>query len=363
MPLYPRDMPSYPQFLLSYPQGSSGILSHVPNVERAVVFSPMKLIIQIPCFNEAATLPATLRLIPRQIEGFDQVEILVVDDGSIDGTVQAARSAGADHVVSLPHHAGLARAFAAGLDASLRLGADVIVNTDADNQYEAQDIPKLLQPILQGTAELVVGDRGVATLSSFSPLKRKLQTVGSHIVSQASRLKIPDATSGFRAMTREVALRTMVLSDYSYTLETLIQAGNGKVMVTSVPIRANPTTRPSRLMRGIGDYIRNSTITIVRAYAMYRPLRVFFAIGTVIFSLGILLGIRFLVLFISHGGAAGNVQSLILAAILLIVGFQILMIGLLADLISFNRKILEEILYRVRKAEIEPAEGLKETRN
>lgn len=315
----------------------------------------MKLIIQIPCYNEAETLPSTLCLLPRQIEGFDQVEILVIDDGSTDTTAEVARSVGADYVVSLPHHAGLARAFAAGLDASLRLGADVIVNTDADNQYEAQDIPSLLQPILHGQAELVVGDRGVATLASFSPLKRKLQMLGSRVVSQASRLDIPDSTSGFRAMTREVALRTMVLSDYSYTLETLIQAGNGKVKVASVPIRANPTNRPSRLMRGMGDYIRNSTITIVRSYAMYRPLRVFIAIGAVILSLGVLLGLRFVVLFILRSGNTGNIQSLILAAVLLMVGFQILLIGLLADLIAFNRKILEEILYRVRKAEIEPS--------
>jgi glycosyltransferase involved in cell wall biosynthesis len=320
---------------------------HNPNV----VHPRMKLIIQVPCYNEAEILPSTLCLLPRQIDGFDQVEILVVDDGSKDGTAAVARAAGADHVISLPHHAGLARAFAAGLDASLRLGADVIVNTDADNQYEAQDIPNLLQPILEGRAELVVGDRGVATLAEFSPLKRKLQMLGSRVVSQASRLNIPDATSGFRAMTREVALRTMVLSDYSYTLETLIQAGNGKVQVASVPIRTNPTRRPSRLMRGISDYIRNSSITIVRSYAMYRPLRVFFAIGVVVFALGLVFVLRFLALFLVRGGNTGNIQSLILAAVLLITGFQILMIGLVADLIAFNRKILEEILYRVRKDE------------
>lgn len=320
---------------------------------RNCLYLRMKLIIQIPCYNEAETLPSTLCLIPRQVEGFDQVEILVIDDGSKDETAVVARAAGADHVISLPHHAGLARAFAAGLDTCLRLGADVIVNTDADNQYEAQDIPRLVQPVIEGKAELVVGDRGVATLAAFSPLKRKLQTLGSKVVSQASRLEIPDATSGFRAMTREVALRTMVLSDYSYTLETLIQAGNGKVTVTSIPIRTNPTRRPSRLMRGISDYIRNSTITIVRSYAMYRPLRVFFAIGAVVFTAGLLIMLRFLILFFMRGGNTGNIQSLILAAVLLIVGFQVFMIGLLADLIAFNRKILEEILYRVRKIEVE----------
>lgn len=312
----------------------------------------MKLIIQIPCYNEAKVLPDTLRLIPRTLDGFDQVEILVIDDGSQDETAEVARLSGADHVIRLPHHAGLAGAFSAGLNASLCLGADVIVNTDADNQYEAQDIPLLLAPILKGEAELVVGDRGVATLQAFSPLKRKLQTIGSHIVSQAAGLSIPDATSGFRAMTRELALRTMVLSDYSYTLETLIQAGNQKMNVVSVPIRTNPPRRPSRLMRGIVDYLRNSSITIVRSYAMYRPLRVFTMIGTVILLMGVAIGIRFLVLFIANQGYAGNIQSLILAAVLLIVGFQTLLIGLVADLIAFNRKILEELLYRMRNSEL-----------
>ncbi len=313
----------------------------------------MKLIIQIPCYNEADTIPGTLCLLPRQIEGFDQVEVLVIDDGSQDETAAMARLAGADHIVRLSHHAGLAGAFSAGLDACLRLGADVIVNTDADNQYEAQDIPRLVEPILSGKAELVVGDRGVATLPSFSPLKRKLQTLGSKVVSQAAHTSIPDATSGFRAMTREVALRTMVLSDYSYTLETLIQAGNRKTRIASVPIRTNSPQRPSRLMRGIGHYVQNSTITIVRAYAMYRPLRVFFAIGVILLLIGFGIGLRYLVLRFFFDLGMGNIQSLILAAVLLIVGFQVMLIGLVADLISFNRKILEEILYRVRFYEFE----------
>jgi glycosyltransferase involved in cell wall biosynthesis len=311
----------------------------------------MKLIIQIPCFNEADTIADTLALVPRRYVGFDCVELLIIDDGSSDGTAQAARDGGADHVICLPHHIGLAGAFAAGLDACLRLGADVIVNTDADNQYEAQDIPLLLEPIIQGRAEMVVGDRGVATLRAFSPLKRRLQTLGSRIVSRASNLSIPDATSGFRAITREVALHTMVLSEYSYTLETLIQAGNRKVSVVSVPIRTNPPQRPSRLMRGIPDYIRNSSITILRAYAMYRPLRVFTAIGVIVFLLGVVIGFRFLILRYLLGQGTGNVQSLILAAVLMIMGFQTAVIGLVADLIAFNRKILEEILYRTRKME------------
>ncbi len=307
----------------------------------------MKLIIQIPCFNEAETLPHTLALLPRQIEGVDQVEVLVIDDGSSDGTVAAARAAGADHVLSLPHHSGLAMAFAAGLDACLRLGADLIVNTDADNQYEAGDIPKLVAPILRGEAELVVGDRGVLTNAWFSPLKRRLQAWGSRVVSRAAGLDIPDATSGFRAMTRRMAMRTLVLSEYSYTLETLIQAGNLHARVVSVPIQTNPPHRPSRLMRGVGDYLLHSSVTIVRSYTMYRPLRVFTYVGTVLFLLGAVLLIRFLVFFF-QGEGSGHVQSMIVSAVLLISGFQTWLIGLVADLISKNRKIMEEILFRLR---------------
>jgi glycosyltransferase involved in cell wall biosynthesis len=311
----------------------------------------MKLIIQIPCFNEAEILPGTLNLLPRRVDGFDIVEVLVIDDGSNDLTAKAARAAGADHVLTLPHHMGLAQAYAAGLNACLHLGADVIVNTDADNQYEAEDIHCLVRPIVAGEAEMVVGDRGVANLKVFSPIKRRLQSVGSRVVSRAAGILTPDATSGFRAMTREVALRTMVLSDYSYTLETLIQAGNRKTTVRFVPIRTNPPQRPSRLMRGISDYIRNSTITIVRAYAMYRPMRVFSSIGALVILAGFVIGMRFVILRFFFNEGAGNIQSLILAAILLIVGFQTLLIGLVADLIAFNRKILEEILYRIRKSE------------
>ncbi len=308
----------------------------------------MKLIIQIPCFNEAETLPGTVRLLPRQVHGIDQVEILVVDDGSDDQTVEAARASGADHIVCLPHHAGLAAAFAAGLNASLELGADIIVNTDADNQYHPEDIPALIQPILDGKAEMVIGDRGVAGQAEFSPVKRLLQTVGSQIVGKAAGLAIPDATSGFRAITREAALRTIVLSDYSYTLETLIQAGSHKTRVRYIPIRTNPKTRPSRLMRGIFDYVAHSSVTILRAYTMYRPLRVFTLVSLVFLLLGGIGSVRYLY-FYSQGLGAGHIQSVVLSAVLLIVGFQILLIGLVADLISFNRKILEEILYRIRK--------------
>ncbi|WP_322806522.1 glycosyltransferase family 2 protein [Thermanaerothrix sp.] len=307
----------------------------------------MKLIIQIPCYNEAEVLPTTLRNLPRQIEGVDCVEVLVIDDGSTDNTAEVARAAGADHIVRLKRHAGLAEAFKVGLDACLRLGADIIVNTDADEQYKPEDIPTLIAPILRGEAELVIGDRGVAAQPNFSPLKRRLQTWGSHVVSQAAGIPIPDATSGFRAMTREVALRTNVLSHYSYTLETLIQAGNHRFAIASVPVRTNPPRRPSRLMRGLWDYLLNSGVTIVRAYTMYRPLRVFTTIGLGLIALGLVPLVRFLV-FYFQGRGSGNVQSLILGAVLLIVGFQTILIGLVADLINFNRKLLEEILYRER---------------
>ena len=308
----------------------------------------MKLIIQIPCYNEALTLKESLDAIPRQIEGVDQVEILIIDDGSEDNTVEVAREAGVDHIVSLRKNQGLAGAFRAGLDACIRLGADIIVNTDADNQYEAQDIPKLIEPILNGSAELVVGDRGVATEESFTPLKRRLQTFGSFVVSQAAGLDIPDATSGFRAMTRETALRTNILSNYSYTLETLIQAGNRNINVASVPIRTNPPRRPSRLMRGMWDYMVRSTITIIRAYAMYRAIRVFFSIGILMFTAGFALALRYLYFF-AIGQGSGHVQSVIVAAILLIIGFQTILNGLLADLNASNRKLLEEVLLPGKK--------------
>jgi glycosyltransferase involved in cell wall biosynthesis len=254
-------------------------------------------------------------------------------------------------VVRLPHHSGLAGAFAAGLDACLRLGADIIVNTDADNQYEAADISRLLQPILSGKAELVIGDRGVATLKNFPPHKRFLQSLGSRVVSRAAALHTPDATSGFRAISREAALRTIVLSEYSYTLETLIQAGAHHTTVAFVPVRTNPQTRPSRLMRSISDYLLHSSVTILRAYTLYRPLRVFTLSSLVFLLVGLVLAGRYLY-FMLLGQGGGHVQSLILAAVVLIVGFQTFMIGLVADLISFNRKILEEVLYRLRRGEI-----------
>jgi glycosyltransferase involved in cell wall biosynthesis len=310
----------------------------------------MKLIIQIPCHNEAPVLPATIEALPRTLTGFSSVEILIIDDGSQDGTVEAARQAGVEHIVRLPGHLGLAAAFAAGLDASVKLGADVIVNTDADNQYRAEDILHLVEPILAGRAQVVVGDRGVATLAAFTPVKRWLQRLGSWVVGKVSGMNIPDATSGFRALSREAALRTLVLSDYSYTLETLIQAGSRHLPVEFVRIHTNPETRPSRLIRSIPHYLANSSATIVRAYTMYRPLRVFSILGGSLLLGGLVLGLRFVYYWVL-GQGTGHIQSVILAAVLSIVGFQVFLIGLVADLIGFNRKILEELLYRTRLTE------------
>ncbi|MCX7841064.1 MAG: glycosyltransferase [Anaerolineae bacterium] len=311
----------------------------------------MKLIIQIPCYNEAETLPATLRDLPRQLPGIDTIERLVIDDGSWDDTAQVARECGVDYVHRFTQHQGLARAFTTGLEIALRAGADIIVNTDADNQYDARDLPSLLAPILEQRADIVVGDRGVGHLAHFSLTKRALQRLGSWVVQHASGLNVPDATSGFRAFTREAALRMIVLSDYSYTLETLIQAGARRLKVVYVPVRTRPTLRASRLIHNLPDYVWQSAQTIVRAYAMFQPMRVFLIIGAVLIIIGIIPALRFLYFFLS-GRGAGHIQSLIFAAIFLIVGFQVLLIGLLADLVGANRKILEEILYRLRKLEM-----------
>jgi glycosyltransferase involved in cell wall biosynthesis len=287
------------------------------------------------------------------LEGIDEIEVLIIDDGSTDETARIAMENGANYIVSLPKHMGLATAFVSGLEASLKNNADIIVNTDADNQYQGQDISRLINPILDGRADIVVGDRQVANQKNFSPLKRFLQRLGSWTIAQASGVETPDATSGFRAITRQAALRTLVLSDYSYTLETLIQAGSQRMAVEYVPVRTNPQTRPSRLMQNLTHYLANSSATILRAYTMYRPLRVFTALGLLSIIFGSILGLRFLYLNYIVGQGSGLIQSVILSALLIIVGFQILLIGLLADLIGFNRKILEEVLYRLRSIELE----------
>lgn len=308
----------------------------------------MKLIIQIPCLNEAETLPETLKVLPRQVPGFTVVEWLVVDDGSQDKTAEVARALGVDHVVRHRRNKGLARAFITGLNECLRLGADVIVNTDADNQYEADDIPKLVAPILEGKADVVIGARPINTHKHFSLTKKLLQKVGSWVVRQVSHTDIPDTTSGFRALNREAAQRTMVFNEYTYTLETIIQAGHRKLAITSIPVRVNEVTRPSRLFRSIPAYVRQSMITIVRIYVIYRPFHFFGSIGLLFFLAGVLIGVRFLYYYLTDGGS-GHLQSLILMSVLLGMGFQTLLIAFVADLFAANRKMLEEIRYLQRE--------------
>ncbi|HEX2834792.1 MAG TPA: glycosyltransferase family 2 protein [Thermoanaerobaculia bacterium] len=310
----------------------------------------MKLIIQIPAFNEEATIAQALRDLPKKIDGITSIETLVVDDGSTDKTVEAARKAGAQHILQLKSHRGLAAAFVAGIDAALRLGADVIVNTDADNQYVAADIARLVAPIVKGTAEVVIGDRETAKSPHMSAFKKSLQRLGSWTVGKASGLDVADVTSGFRAFTRDAAMQINVFNPFTYTLETVIQAGNRNLGVQSVPIRTNAPTRPSRLYRGVGTYLRKSMATIFRVYTLYRPLKTFFAIGSVLMLLGTALGARFL-WFFAQGDRGGHIQSLILAAVFLIAGFQTWLIALLADLIAVNRRLTEDVLIRVKRLE------------
>ena len=309
-----------------------------------------KLIIQIPCFNEEATLPATLAALPRVVAGVDVVEWLVIDDGSTDRTIEVARAGGVDHVVQLPRNQGLARAFTAGLAAAVELGADVIVNTDADNQYRADDIPRLVEPILAGRAEIVIGTRPIADMEQYSPVKRALHVVGTWVVQRASRTNIPDAPSGFRALSREAAMRLNVFSDYTYTLETVIQAGQKGMAIVAVPVRTNPPSRPSRLITSIPSYVHRSVVTIVRIFMTYRPLAFFGLPGLVSFALGFLLGLRFLVLWLG-GDGQGHVQSVVLAALLMGTGFLLIVTGLLADLVSVNRKLLEKLDWRIQSLE------------
>jgi glycosyltransferase involved in cell wall biosynthesis len=316
----------------------------------------MKLIIQIPCYNEAETLGIALAELPRQVEGFDQVEWLVVDDGSSDGTAEVAKKLGVDHIVRHTGNKGLARAFMTGLDNCLRLGADVILNTDADNQYNAADIPKLVRPILEQRAELVVGARPIAAIEHFSPIKKLLQKLGSWVVRTVSNTDIPDAPSGFRAFSRAAAQRLIVFNDYTYTLETIIQAGQKNMAITSVPVRVNGDLRPSRLVKSIPSYIKRSVATIVRIFVIYRPFRFFATIGSVVFLAGFLIGARFLYFYFS-GTGSGHIQSLILAAALLGMGFQTILVAFVADILAANRKLIEDVRFKL--ARFSDAEHLK----
>ena len=319
----------------------------------------MKLIIQIPCLNEAKTLEVALNDLPKHIDGIDEIEYLIINDGSTDNTVEVAKNWGVQYVVNFKQNKGLARGFMAGLDACLRNGADIIVNTDADNQYCGADIEKLVRPILDGKADIVIGERPIDDTAHFSPLKKKLQHIGSWTVRVASKSDIPDAPSGFRAYSREAALRLNVVNQYTYTLETIVQAGHEKFAMTSVPIRTNDELRPSRLFSSMFGYIKKSVVTIARSFMMYKPLRFFGLIGKILFLIGLILGIRYLV-FIFAGIPGGHVQSLILASTLMMMGFMTGVIGLQADIIAANRKIMEDIQYHVRKMDYDMEQQKRE---
>lgn len=308
----------------------------------------MKLIIQIPCYNEAETLHIALDALPKHIDGIDVIEYLIINDGSKDNTVEVARNWGVNYVVNFKQNRGLAKGFMAGLDACLRNGADIIVNTDADNQYRGEDIEKLVRPILEGKADIVIGERPIDQTEHFSWVKKKLQHFGSWVVRRVSSTNIPDAPSGFRAYSREAALQMNVVNEYTYTLEQIVQAGRTKIPIMSVPIRTNEELRPSRLFSSMFGYVKKSMLTIIRAYLMYKPMRFFFALGCIPFVLGVLLGIRFLVFYL-NGSGNGNVQSLILCSMLILISVMVWVVGLLADVMAANRKILQEIQQKVRE--------------
>jgi glycosyltransferase involved in cell wall biosynthesis len=313
----------------------------------------MKLIIQIPCFNEEGQLPLTLSRLPREIPGFDTVEWLVIDDGSSDRTIDVARSCGVDHIVRLTNHKGLAAAFQAGIDAGLKLGADVIVNTDADNQYEGADVPRLVEPIIRGAADMVVGDRQIERVEDFSLPKKLLQRLGSWVVRQASSTHVPDTASGFRAYNREAALQVQAVSKFTYTLETIIQAGKLLVAVEHVPVRTNPRTRESRLFPSTAAYVRRNALSIFRVYSQYQPLKVFWG-AAVVCGLGALsFFIRFLVPFVEHGGRAGHIQSLIAGAVLFNTAMLLGALGVIGDLLDAQRTISQRTFERVRRIELQ----------
>lgn len=326
----------------------------------------MKLIIQIPCYNEAETLEVALNDLPKQIDGIDEIEYLIINDGSKDNTVEVARNWGVNYIVNFKRNKGLAKGFMAGLNECLKHGADIIVNTDADDQYCGEDIEKLVRPILDGKADIVIGERPIDQTEHFSPLKKKLQHFGSWVVRKASNSDIPDAPSGFRAYSREAALKMNVVNEYTYTLETIVQAGRNKIAMTSVPIRTNAELRPSRLFSSMFGYVKKSMLTILRAYMMYKPLMTFTILSLIPIVLGIILGIRYIV-FWCVGNGDGNVQSLILCSMLIIIGVQTFVMGMLADVISANRKILQDVQYKTRKIyysseackDEEPKDGIK----
>ncbi len=308
----------------------------------------MKLIIQIPCLNEADTLEIALNDLPKSIEGIDEIEYLIINDGSVDNTVEVARNWGVNYIVSFIRNKGLAKGFMAGIDACLRNGADIIVNTDADNQYCGADIEKLIKPILDGKAEVVIGERPIDSTEHFSPLKKKLQHFGSFVVRIASSTDIPDAPSGFRAFSRDAAMHLNVMNNYTYTLETIVQAGRTNMAITSVPVRTNGELRKSRLFHSMGAYVKRSMITIIRAFMMYRSLTFFSILGMIPFLTGIVIMIRFLVYFFM-GAGNGHIQSLIFGSTFIMLGFMTFVVGLQADVIANNRKLLEDIQYRVRR--------------
>lgn len=322
----------------------------------------MKLIIQIPCLNEAETLEIALNDLPKHIDGIDEIEYLIINDGSVDNTVEVARNWGVHYIVSFKRNKGLAKGFMAGIDACLKHGADIIVNTDADNQYCGEDIEKLVRPILDGKADIVIGERPIDETEYFSPLKKKLQHFGSYIVRKASKTDIPDAPSGFRAFSREAAMHINVMNNYTYTLETIVQAGRSSWAITSVPVRTNGELRKSRLFHSMGAYVKRSMITIIRAYMMYRPLTFFSVLGLIPFTGGFLIGLRFLIYWL-RGSGSGHIQSLIFASTLMLLGFMTFIVGLQADVIANNRKILEDIQYRIRKSEYDGVQIFDEKDN
>jgi glycosyltransferase involved in cell wall biosynthesis len=317
----------------------------------------LKLIIQIPCYNEEETLPLTFRDLPKSIEGIDTIEYLIINDGSSDKTVETARKLGIDHIINFKINRGLAYAFRSGIDACLRLGADIIVNTDADNQYSGADIERLVKPILEERADIVIGERPIDDTKHFSWKKKKLQHFGSWVVRVASNTKIPDAPSGFRAYSREAAVRLNVINEYTYTLETIIQAGQNKMAITSVPVKTNPETRSSRLFKNMWTYMIRSAGVIFRSFLMYKPLRTFLFTGLVFLLTGLAIDIRFFILYVL-GDKNYHTPSLILAATFILIGIQTIIIGFIADLISANRKILEDIQKRVRSIEYKDHDGL-----